>query len=69
MNEIYKEMNQPNQNQFNLGDFMGQVNQLKAKGGNPEQMIQALMNSGRIPQDVYNMAVQRRDQILKMIGK
>lgn len=32
---------------MNIMAFMQQLNQLKAKGGDPNQMIQQMMNSGR----------------------
>lgn len=65
MNQIFKMMNP----QQNLGGFMNQVNQLKAGGGDPNQIIQNLMNSGRISQAQYNSAVQRANQIMQMLGK
>lgn len=53
---------------FNPQNFMSQLNELKAKGGDPNQMIQQLMNSGKITQAQYNMAVQRAQQIMQMLG-
>lgn len=52
---------------FNPQNFMSRLNELKAKGGDPNQMIQQLMNSGRITQAQYNMAVQRAQQIMQML--
>ena len=60
MNELYKQMNVPQ-------NFMNQLNELKAKGGDPNKMIQDMLNSGRITQAQYNMAVQRAQQIMQML--
>lgn len=61
-NSLYQQMQG-----FNANNFMKQLNDLKAKGGDPNQMIQQLMNSGRITQAQYNMAVQRAQQIMQML--
>ena len=53
---------------FNPTEFMNSLNQLKARGGDPNQMIQQMLNSGRVSQDQYNMAVQRAQQIQGMLG-
>ena len=47
--------------------FMNQLNQLKAKGGDPNQMIQQMLNSGRISQGQYNEAVKMAQQIQQML--
>ena len=52
---------------FNVQGFMSQLNELKAKGGNPNEMIQQMLNSGRITQTQYNNAVQRAQQIMQML--
>ena len=52
---------------FNTNNFMKQLNDLKAKGGNPNQIIQNMLNSGKITQAQYNMAVQRAQQIMQML--
>ena len=52
---------------FNARSFTEQLNQLKAKGGDPNQIIQSMLNSGRITQAQYNSAVQRAQQIMQMI--
>ena len=36
--------------------------------GDPQQMIQQMMNSGRIDQNQYNRAVQMAQQFQKMFG-
>ena len=43
------------------------LNRLKAKGGDPNQMIQQMLNSGRITQSQYNDAVQRANQLMSML--
>lgn len=62
MNELYQQMNQ-----FNPQNFMSRLNELKAKGGDPNQMIQQMLNSGKITQAQYNAAVQRAQQIMQML--
>lgn len=52
---------------INPTEFMGRLNQLKAQGGDPNQMIQQMLNSGRVSQNQYNMAVQRAQQIQRML--
>lgn len=62
MNDLYRQMNggMPQ-------NFIQQLNDLKAKGGDPNQMIQQMLNSGRISQTQYNNAVQRAQQIMQML--
>ena len=50
-------------------DFMSQLNALKAKGGDPNQMIQQMLNSGKVTQAQYDSAVQRANQIMQMFGR
>ena len=38
MNPLYQQFG------FNQSDFLGQLNKLKAKGGDPNQMIQEMLN-------------------------
>ena len=65
MNPLYKMMN-PSQG-MNLGDLMSEVNKLKSQGGDPNQMIQNLLNSGRVTQAQYDSAKARADQIMQML--
>lgn len=60
--DIYNQINK-----FDPQQFMNQLNDLKAKGGDPNQMIQQLMNSGKITQTQYNMAVQKAQYIMQML--
>ena len=52
---------------FNPTNFMSQLNQLKSKGGDPNQMIQELLNSGKVSQDQLNSAVGKAQQIMQML--
>lgn len=52
---------------ININDFMQRLNQLKQMGGNPNDQIQRLLNSGRISQADYDQAVRTAQQIQKMI--
>lgn len=61
-NSLYQQMQG-----LNTNDFLKQLNDLKAKGGDPNQMIQSMLNSGRITQAQYNMAVQRAQQIMQLL--
>ena len=54
-------------NQFNPNSFMQSLNELKSKGGDPNQIIQQMLNSGRISQQQYNAAAQRAQQIMRML--
>lgn len=54
-------------NQFNPNNFMQSLADLKNKGGDPNQMIQQMLNSGRITQAQYNAAVNKAQQIMRML--
>ena len=58
--ELYRQM-------FDNNNFIKQLNELKSKGGDPNQMIQQMLNNGKITQAQYNMAVQRAQQIMQML--
>ena len=59
--------NQMNNSGFNPNSFMSQLNELKSRGGDPNQMIQQMLNSGRITQAQLNSAVGRAQQIMQML--
>ena len=64
-NPIFNQMNQSGMN-----GLMQRVNQLKQQmGGDPNQHIQNLLNSGRITQDQYNNAVNMAKRLQGMFGK
>ena len=52
---------------INPMQFMQQLNQLKSRGGDPNQMIQQMLNSGRVSQSQYDNAVQMAQQLQKML--
>ena len=52
---------------INPMQFMQQLNQLKSKGGDPNQMIQQMLNSGRVSQQQYDSAVQMAQRIQQML--
>jgi len=51
---------------INPMQFMQQLNQLKSRGGDPNQMIQQLMNSGKVSQSQYDAAARMAQQIQQM---
>ena len=53
---------------INPMQFMQRLNQLKSQGGDPNQMIQQMMNSGRISQAQYDAAVKQAQQIAQMFS-
>lgn len=64
MNPLYQQM----QSQQNNG-LLQRFQQFKQGfQGDPQQMIQQMMNSGRIDQNQYNRAVQMAQQFQKMFG-
>ena len=67
MNQLYNNMQEMNNPMFNLQ----QVDKLKAQfaGQDPNQIIQQMLNSGKITQEQYNAAVARYQQIQQMFGK
>jgi len=54
-------------NQFNSNGFIQSLNELKSKGGDPNQMIQEMLNSGRISQTQLNAATNKAQQIMRML--
>lgn len=56
-----------NQMNFNSNQFMSSLRELKSRGGDPNQMIQQMLTSGRISQSQLNMAVSRAQQIMQML--
>ena len=68
MNQLYNNMQEMNNPMFNLQQ---QVDKLKAQfaGQDPNQIIQQMLNSGKITQEQYNAAVARYQQIQQMFGK
>lgn len=52
---------------FDRNGFMKSLNDLKSKGGDPNQMIQQMLNSGKITQAQYNAAAQKAQMIMQML--
>ncbi len=61
MNSIYQSMLPQN-------NIMQQINQLKSMYRDPNQQIQQMLNSGQITQSQYNAAVQKAQNIARMLG-
>ena len=64
--DLFRQMNQGGGG-FNPNQFMQSLNELKQKGGDPNQIIQQMLNSGRITQAQLNTAVNRAQQIMRML--
>ena len=64
MNPLYQSMQ--GQQQPNI---LQQFNQFRQNfRGNPREQVQALLNSGRVTQEQYNQAVQKANQLQRMLG-
>ena len=50
-------------------DFISALAQLKSKGGDPNQMIQQLLSSGKVTQEQYNAAVTKAQQLQQIFQK
>lgn len=53
---------------FNQNNFLQSLQQLKSQGGDPNTMIQNMLNSGKVSQAQYNQAVQKAQQIQQMLS-
>ena len=51
---------------INPMQLMQEVNRLKSQGGDPNQMIQEMLNSGKVSQAQYDAAVKRAQQLQQM---
>lgn len=51
-----------------MAQFMQKVQQLKARGGDPNKQIQDMLNSGKITQADYDRAVKRAEELRRMFG-
>jgi hypothetical protein len=62
-NPLYQQYNSSNSQ---ANSFIQRFNQFRQSfNGNPQQMVQQLMNSGKISQDRYNQAVQMANQLMR----
>lgn len=65
MNPLYGQLN-GNRMQ---GDLVSRFNQFRQNiKGNPQEMVQQMLNSGRITQAQYNNAVQQAQALGKLLG-
>lgn len=61
-NQIYKQYGQNN------GDMISKFNQFKQSfTGNPQQMIQQMLNSGKITQEQLDNAVRQANQLMRIM--
>lgn len=49
--------------------FFQALQQLKSTGGDPNQRIQQMLNSGQVTQEQYNAAVEKAKQLQSLFGK
>ena len=60
--QIYKQYGQNN------GDMISKFNQFKQSfTGNPQQMIQQMLNSGKITQEQLDNAVRQANQLMRIM--
>lgn len=56
-------------NQLNQSDMVKRFNEFRNTfKGDPRQQIQQMLNSGRITQAQYNQAVQKANELARMLG-
>ena len=61
-------MSNPLYQQYGQNDFMKQFDTFRQSfSGNPQQIIQNMLNSGRISQEQLNQAMQKANSIMKMM--
>lgn len=61
MNPLFQMLNRPNNSMMQLFQQFQQFRQNFK--GNPQEMVQQMLNSGRINQTQYNQAVQMAQQL------
>lgn len=65
MNPLFQMLNSPNNNVMQL---LQQFQQFRQNfKGNPQEMVQQLLNSGRISQQQYNSAMQMAQQLQHLL--
>lgn len=63
MNPLYQQMNEGG------NDIVSRFRQFQQMfKGDPQQQVQQLLNSGRISQEQYNAALQKAQQLSRLIG-
>lgn len=67
MNQLFQQLNQGQNGMGN--DIVSRFNQFRQSfSGDPQKMIQQMLNSGRVSQAQYNDAVQKAQALSKMLG-
>lgn len=62
-------MANPLYSQMGRNNLLQQIQRLKSSfNGNPQQIIQQMMQSGRVSQEQYNAAVQKAEEMRKLFG-
>lgn len=65
MNPLYEQFNRPN---GQMNDMMSRFQQFKRSfNGDPQQIVQQMLNSGRITQDQFNRAAQMANQWMRFM--
>ena len=68
-NHLYKQYNQPI-NDNGLSQIIEQAKQMrKTFNGNPQQVVQNLLNSGQMSQADFNKYSQIAQQVMQFMGK
>ena len=75
-NSIFQQLNNSNSNINNFGGFQNPQNLInqfnefrKTLQGNPQQMVQQLLQSGRMSQNEYNYYRQMASQFQQILNK
>ena len=67
MNPLFHQLNQGQNGMGN--DIVSRFNQFRQSfSGDPQKMIQQMLNSGRVSQAQYNDAIQKAQALSKMLG-
>ena len=67
-NHLYKQYNQPI-NDNGLSQIIEQAKQMrKTFNGNPQQVVQNLLNSGQMSQSQFNQLSQIANQVIQAMG-
>ena len=62
--DLFKEIGDGN---IDSNSFVKALNDLKAKGGDPNQMIQEMLNSGRVTQAQVNSAMNAAQRLMRLL--
>lgn len=64
MNPLYQQLN----NSPSMGNLISKFQQFKQTfSGNPQQIVQQMLSSGKISQEQYNQAVQMANQFQQFL--